>query len=369
MADFLKDFRKAVSKDSDVVLDLADPSFWLDAGNFVINKILSGSYRKALPQGRMSAIAGPSFAGKSFVASNIAKYALESGTGVLYIDTENAIDKGHFDAIGIDKDNPLLQYVSISKISSCIKVVSAFLKTYRESEDKNKPPFLIVIDSLDMLQTDSEAENYESGNIRGDQGQQARQLKRMLAAFVQDIKKQDIHILCTKQVYKNQDAISSKQDPWLFTDSLKFAFSQIMMVTKLLLKDKTTSTFEGIRLKVYGYKTRFAKPFQQCTLEIPYDEGMNKYSGILDAAISLEIVQKSGAWKVYKGEKFFESDFYKDENLASLRENILNDVIAKESKDLKVEIEEAEDLSDVESESDTIKRRKKLHLEITANDD
>lgn len=361
--EFLKNFRKSVSKENDVVLDLADPKFWLDSGNFIINKLLSGSYKKAFPQGRLSALAGPSFAGKSFVASNVAKYALDSNIGVLYIDTENAIDKGHFDAIGIDNDNPLLQYVSISKISSCTKVVSSFLKHYRESNDQNKIPFLIVIDSLDMLQTDSEAENYESGNIRGDQGQQAKQLKRMLAAFVQDVKNVDVHILCTKQVYKNQDTIAAKQEPWLFTDSLKFAFSQILLVTKLLLKNKSTSTFEGIRLKLYGYKTRFTKPFQQCVLEIPYDSGMNKYSGVLDAAVSLEIVHKSGGWYQYKnGKKFFESDFYNDASLNEIREQVLNDLLQNE-KEINVKIDEDEDLSEVESERETIERRKKKHQE------
>src|SRR5690606_17330950 len=128
-----------------------------------------------------------------------------------------------------------------------IKIVQSFLKMYREHGEET--PYLIIIDSLDMLQTDSEADNYESGNIRGDQGQQAKQLKRMLGAFVHDIKRLNVHMLCTKQVYKNQDPISSKQEPWLFTDAIKFAFSQILIVTKLLLKDKSTNNFEGIRLK------------------------------------------------------------------------------------------------------------------------
>lgn len=356
--DFLNNFRKGVAKNKDIALDLAEPKFWLDSGNFIINKIMSGSYHRAFPQGRMTALAGPSFAGKSFVASNVARYALDNNIGVLYIDTENAIDKGHFEAIGIDADNPLLQYASISTISSCITLVSSFVKHYRDSKD-DKPPFLIVIDSLDMLQTDSEAENYDSGNIRGDQGQQAKQLKRMLAAFVQDIKNTDLHILCTKQVYRNQDAIGARQEPWLFTDSLKFAFSQIILVTKLLLRDKKTSSFEGIRLKVYGYKTRFTKPFQQCVLEVPYDAGMNKYSGILEAALSLEIVQKAGAWYSYNGKKFYESEFYEKEDFQEIRDAVLGDLVAKEDEDLRVDIDELdEDLSEVESVNQTAKRRK-----------
>lgn len=351
---FLDNFRKDVKKMGGINLELVDPLFWVDTGNYVINKIISGKYKNGFAQGRIACLAGPSGAGKSFVASNVVKTCLDNNIGVLYIDTENAIDKSYFSAIGIDIEHPLLQYVDPIKISECTKIVSTFIKNYRESEEKH--PFVIIIDSLDMLQTEGDAEKYEKGEIGGDQGQWAKQCKKMLQTFVADLKSVNIAMVCTKQVYVNQDPIGKYQEPWKFTDSLKFAFSQVCIVSKLLLKDsnpKAMSKFKGIVLQIYGFKTRFTKPFQKCAIDVPYDEGMDKYSGILEAAVSLGIVEKNGGWYTYKNNKFQEStgwNTYKEQVMQELLERGEDDIID-------VTLDDAvEDMSG-ESREQTTKRR------------
>lgn len=354
MSTFTDKFRKTATGIEGISLDLIEPTFWLDFGNYTLNKILSGSFVRGLPQGRLSALAAPSSAGKTFLSTNCAKFALDAGIGVLYIDTENAVDVGHFANIGIDIENPLLVYVGVRTIGQTIETVQSFIKDYRESNETQ--PFLIIIDSLDMLQTDSDVVNYDKkGELAGDQGQQAKQTKKMLGAFVHDIKRMPMHMLCTKQVYKNQDKISALSEPFLFTDGLKFAFSQILTLVKLILKDKKTNIHEGFTLKAFGYKTRFTKPFQQCYIEVPYETGMDRFTGLLVAATALNVVEKNGGWYTYKGEKFQESNFSK------YQDDILKDLISiEESVVLAPEIEGDEDLTGAEqTPAETAKRRNK----------
>jgi recombination protein RecA len=342
MSKFLDKFKKAASKIDGVGVELHEPTFWLDSGNYVINKLVGGTYLKAFPQGKLSAIAGPSSTGKTFVASNCAKFALDQGIGVLYIDTENAIDEGHFKAIGIDPHHPLLAYSDVRTITQTVKVVSTFIKEFRDSGETT--PFLIIIDSLDMLETDTDAENYDKGDIVGGQGQKEKQLKKMLGAFVHDIKSVPMHMICTKQVYVNQDKYTNKIEPWKFTECLKFAFSQILLVTKLMLKDKTSGAYKGFKLKAFGFKTRFTKPFQQAEIDIPYDTGMDPFTGLLGAAESFGIVKKNGSWYEYNGEKFQSTSF------ELVQERVLKDIIALGDKDLVVNIEVEEDLSEAEND-------------------
>ena len=89
---FLKDFKKNISKLASVSVGLTAPKMWWSTGNYALNKILSGSYFKALPQGRIIGFVGPSGSGKSFLSSNVLKAAQSIGAHLLVIDSENALD-------------------------------------------------------------------------------------------------------------------------------------------------------------------------------------------------------------------------------------------------------------------------------------
>jgi recombination protein RecA len=266
-------------------------------------------------------LAGPSNSGKSFLAANTALSALNEGYGVLYIDSENAVDTDYLTAIGIDHENPRFMYQSTNTVAKATRLVQKFLKEYKSSGEEM--PFVVIIDSLDMLQTESALDNYNKGKTVGDQGQQAKQLKKMLATFVQDLKGTNVGMICVKQPYANQDAIAALNEPYVITEGLKFAFHQILLVTKQVLKDKETKIQEGIKIKAYGYKTRFTKPFQSCIVEVPYDKGMNPYTGVLEAAVDAGIVEQKGAWYTFNDEKFQRKGFdaYREEVLEKLIEN------------------------------------------------
>lgn len=352
---FLADFNK--QKVEGVAIAAPAPKYWLDSGSYIINKVMSGSYNKGWASGRLAALAGPSGSGKSFLLGAAIKSALtnkEHEWGVLVVDSERALTDDYLTKIGCDiEDNPLYTYRGVVTISQAVNVISNFTASYRKANEDM--PFLIAVDSLDMMQTDSENEQYLDGEIKGDQGQHAKQTKALLKRLVNDIGDLNIVLLSTKQVFQEQDKIAAYNNPWRITESSKFAFSQLALVTKLMMKDDDTKKFEGIHLKVRGEKTRFAKPFQQAMIEVPYDIGMDPYSGILEAAVSMNVVTRPNKM-MYE----FDGQSFKKSKFDEYRDAIFAKLIEKDSEALNVPIEGEEDLSDVMSGKEVQLKRKTL---------
>lgn len=300
---FLKDFNKSVEKMGEGVnTDTSPPNYWFGSGNYVLNKIVSGDFHKCIGQGRVTGLTGPSGSGKSFLLANIIMQAQKEGAYILILDSENAFDDDWATAIGIDVSSDNYNSIQVCTIAQVIKIVSSFTKGYREEyPDGNGPKVLIAIDSCDMLMTESEFAKYEKGNANADQGQHPKQIKQMLKTFVNDIKALNVSMLVTKQVYPaTQEQILKGEGVWVVNDSIRYSLSQILLITRLKLKSDEGVT--GIRMKVEAFKTRFTKPFQNVTIEVPYDTGMDPYSGLLDTSISLGIVVRSGGWYHFKGE-------------------------------------------------------------------
>jgi recombination protein RecA len=311
---FIKDFDKELSKMDGIGTSSLPPRYWYSTGNHVLNRIISGSFARGIPQGRVNIVCGDSGSGKSFLGANMTKSAQSAGAYCLVIDSENALDDEFMSKIGVDV-NDGYKYVGVKTISQVINVVSSFLKGYKKSvgNDPDAPQIFILIDSLDMLMTDTELVTYDKGDQKGDQGQRNKQLKAMLRTFVQDIKQLNVTMLCVSQVYKNQDLLNGL-GPWIVSDAVKYACSQIILLSKLKLKDESgkSGQFAGIRMKCEGYKTRFTKPFQTVTLEIPYETGMDPYSGLLEVAVGMGVVEKRGSRYAMHGQdqSWFEKDWH-----------------------------------------------------------
>jgi len=115
-------------------------------------------------------------------------------------------------------------------------------------------------------------------------------------------------MIVTSQVYKNQD-IMNGEGAWIISDAIKFSLSQIVLLTRLKLKNLGEKEVKGIRMICEGYKTRFTKPFQKITIEVPYNTGMDPYNGLLQVAVDMEIVEQKGSWYVFGEEKFQSKTF------------------------------------------------------------
>jgi len=322
MSDVFKGFKQKRNKLDGVSTASAPPKHWLTTGNYVANKVISGRYDRGYACSRMTMVTGPSSAGKSLMAIAAAVEAQKKGYGVFIVDSEHALDDDFMKAVGLDVDSELFMYNDVKSLAAAKKLTNMFIEEYRSNRD-HLPPFVLLIDSLDQLKTKSHVEKQERGDVHNDQGQHAKQLKQLCSDLAHEIRDVDIFGICTKQPYKNQDLIMSKVEPYIITEAMRFPFSQILLLTNRKMRDAKTKNFEGINLKVYGYKTRFCKPFQAASIEIPYDSGINPFSGILEVAESAGIVTKSGAWYTYDDTKFQSINAASEETLNSILQALI----------------------------------------------
>ena len=186
-------------------------------------------------------------------------------------------------------------------------------------------------------------------------GQHPRQIKKMLRDFAIAIKGLNISIVATKQVYRGgQDHLMRGEGVYVVNDSFRYPCSQIILVSRLKLKDDSTKQVTGIRLKATGFKTRFTLPFQEVEIEVPYDTGMDPWSGMFEVALALGVVVKpSTGWYSIAGEteKWREREF-----VSRAAEKVLALCEEKSSEFLNVRTEDFEE--DLESEGPSVREKK-----------
>lgn len=294
---FLKDFKKTVSKMESIITDFSPPRWWASTGNLALNKRISGSFTRGIPQGRVTCFAGPSGAGKSFILCNALKNAQAEGAFILMLDSENALDIGWLKRIGMDVSEEKFMYAGVTTFSDVVNVISEFIGQYEKTygiRNFDGPRVIIALDSLDMLITDSEDEHFKKGEQRGDQGQRAKQAKHMLRTIVSRIKRGPMSFCLTHQVFPNTDLMNG-QGLWIINNAIRYSASQILLIVPAKLKEGTEVV--GVRMKVETYKSRFAQIGQKTEVEVPWDAGMDPYSGFLDMMEDLGVVKTAGSWK------------------------------------------------------------------------
>jgi RecA/RadA recombinase len=289
---YLKAFRKSVSKMDTVAIGVRTVSEWLSSGNYALNYSLTGDWNKFVPMGRSTALVGPSGSGKSFLATSAIREAQRKGWHVLLLDSENALDVEYLTKIGVKTDEESMTYVKVTMIEDVNKVLSEFFGEYVKQFGTNNyeaDRVLIVIDSLAMLSSTTEIENYErDGTVKGDQGQLAKRRKAMMKMLHGKIAMLPMGLVFTDHVYP-QDVMMG-DGAWAMTNSIKFFPSITGLATKLKLKEGTDVV--GIRMRVETYKSRFAKSGSKVELEVPYATGLSPFSGFVELGESLGIFAK-----------------------------------------------------------------------------
>jgi RecA/RadA recombinase len=230
--------------------------------------------------------------GKSFIASNLALQAQKDGYHVLYLDSEHAIDVDYLKKIGVDVSEDSLTYLSVTTIEDVNSVLSEFFSGYVKAYGKDSttaPKTLIVLDSLAMLSSATEMENYDKGGIiKADQGILAKRRKAMLRLATGHLGRLPVNMVITDHVYPAD--IMAGDGAWAITNSTKFSSSIIGIVTKLKLKEEGEIT--GVRMRFETYKSRFAKLGTKVELEVPYNKGMSPFSGLLPLLESMGVIAK-----------------------------------------------------------------------------
>ena len=165
---FRKDLTKSING---LGVGFNDPTDWVNTGNYALNYLISGDFHKGVPLGKVTVFAGESGAGKSYFASgNIVRHAQQQGIFVVLIDSENALDEKWLQALGVDTGEDKLLKLSMSMIDDVAKTISTFMNDYKILDDADKPKVLFVIDSLGMLLTPTDVDQFDKGDMKGDMG-------------------------------------------------------------------------------------------------------------------------------------------------------------------------------------------------------
>lgn len=292
-------FRKGITKSIDgISVGFHDPTDWISTGNYALNYLVSGDFNKGIPLGKVTVFAGESGAGKSYFASgNIIKNAQEQGIFVVLIDTENALDESWLQALEVDTDPNKLLKLSMCMIDDVAKTISSFMADYKAMDEEDRPKVLFVIDSLGMLLTPTDVKQFEAGDMKGDLGRKPKALTALVRNTVNMIGTYNVGIVATNHTYASQDMFDP-DDKISGGQGFIYASSIVVAMRKLKLKvdadgNKTTDV-KGIRAACKVMKTRYAKPFEAVQVKIPYETGMNPYSGLVDLAEKQGLLTKQG---------------------------------------------------------------------------
>src|SRR5210317_162846 len=275
-----------------------DPTDWISTGNFALNYLLSGDFTKGIPLGKVSVFAGESGAGKSYIVSgNIVKYAQDQGIFVVLIDSENALDETWLQALKVDTSEDKLLKLNMAMIDDVAKTVSTFMEEYKEMADEDRPKVLFVIDSLGMLLTPTDVNQFEAGDLKGDMGRKPKALTALVRNCVNMFGDLNVGLIATNHTYASQDMFDP-DDKISGGQGFIYASSIVVAMRKLKLKEdedgNKVSEVKGIRAACKIMKTRYAKPFESVQVKIPYETGMNPYSGLVDLFEKQGILTQQG---------------------------------------------------------------------------
>ena len=299
----LSKFRTGITKSiSGISAGFHDPVDWISTGNHTLNYLISGDFNKGIPLGKVSVFAGESGSGKSFICSgNLVRSAQEKGCQVVLFDSENALDEDWLKALNVDTDPSKLLKISVSMIDDVAKSISEFMKDYKSNygdlEYDEMPKLLFVVDSLGMLLTPTDVAQFEKGDMKGDMGRKPKALTALVRNTVNQLAPHPIGLVATNHTYASQDMFDP-DDKISGGQGFVYASSIVVAMKKLKLKEdedgNKVSTVQGIRAACKVVKTRYSKPFESVQIKIPYESGMNPYSGILELLEQKGIVTKVG---------------------------------------------------------------------------
>jgi len=295
-------FRKSITKSiQGLGIGFNDPTDWISTGNYALNYLISGDFNKGIPLGKVSVLAGESGAGKSYIASgNIIKNAQDQGIFVILVDSENALDEAWLKALGVDTDEKKLLKLSLSMVDDVAKTVSEFMKEYKAEHAENReaaPKVLFVIDSLGMLLTPTDVDQFQKGEMKGDLGRKPKALTALVRNCVNMFGSWNVGLMATNHTYASQDMFDP-DDKISGGQGFIYASSIVVAMKKLKLKEdeagNKVTDVRGIRAACKVMKTRYAKPFESVQVKIPYDTGMDPYSGLLDLFEKKGVIKQQG---------------------------------------------------------------------------
>ena len=255
------------------------------SGSISLDLALGGG----LPRGRVIEVYGPESSGKTTLTLHAIAEVQKMGGTAAFIDAEHALDPAYAKRIGVDTDNLLLSQPDNGE--QALEIVETLVRSNAVD--------LIVVDSVAALVPRAEIEG-EMGDALP--GLQARLMSQALRKLTSIISRSKTTVIFINQIRMKIGVMFGNPETTTGGNALKF-YSSVRMDIRRIGQIKQGEDVIGNRTRVKVVKNKIAPPFREAEFDIMYNEGISKSGDILDQAVLHNIVEKSGAWFAYNGEK------------------------------------------------------------------
>jgi len=280
---------------------LSNVDGWIDTGSMVLNGIISGSLFGGIPRNRLTMLAGPSMTGKSFIVQKILANAQKDGLIPVIFDSENAIDKEGATALGLDVSK--VKYVPSFSIEECRNTIYNFLTKAREKGQTGK--FIIAIDSLGNMESELQLGRMEKSSTSADMGSRAKAVKSLLRTCTQLAALTKTTIIVTNHIFDDPSAMF----PSLVKEmpggraAVYLPSVTLQLARKPIKEDKNNDdklavgqkSYSGVVLRALTAKNRFVKQYLEGEMYLSFENGLNKYYGLLELAVGFGVIEQTGS--------------------------------------------------------------------------
>lgn len=257
-----------------------------------------------LPKGRVCEIYGPESSGKTTLSLQVIANAQKKGGIVAFIDAEHALDTEYAKKLGVKTTDLLISQPDSGE--QAMEITETLIRSGGVD--------VVVVDSVAALVPKSELEG-EMGDAQ--MGAQARLMSQALRKLTSTVHKSNTLLIFINQIRMKIGVMFGNPETTTGGNALKF-YSSVRLDIRRIGAIKKGDDVIGSRTRVKVVKNKVASPFKQAEFDIIYGEGISHAGDVLDLAESQEIIEKSGAWYAYKGEKIGQG---RENTVALLKEN------------------------------------------------